>query len=104
MRKLLSLIAVATALATAPLTATLAHEGHSHGLPVVTGVVTKVDAGAETVTIKHAAIPNLQMEPMTMEFKAHNPSMLKDLKEGDEINFTADKIDGQLTVTDIDKR
>ena len=62
MRKLLSNIAVATALATAPLTVALAHEGHSHGLPVVTGVVTKVDAGAGTVTIKHAAIPNLQME------------------------------------------
>jgi Cu(I)/Ag(I) efflux system protein CusF len=104
MRKLLSLIAVATAFAIAPLTASLAHEGHSHGLPVVTGVVTSVDTGAGTVTIKHAAIPNLQMQAMTMTFKAHNSSMLKNLKEGDEINFMADKIDGQLTVTDIDKR
>jgi Cu(I)/Ag(I) efflux system protein CusF len=104
MRKLLSVIAVATTLATAPLAAALAHEGHSHGLPVVTGVVTGVDTGAGTVTIKHAAIPNLQMEEMTMTFKAHNASMLKGLKEGDEINFMADKIDGQLTVTDIDKR
>ena len=76
-------------------------QGKAHS---VHGVVTSVDTGAGTVTIKHAAIPNLQMEAMTMAFKAHNPSMLKDLKEGDEINFMADKIDGQLTVTDIDKR
>jgi Cu(I)/Ag(I) efflux system periplasmic protein CusF len=104
MRKVLPMIAAAIAMAVAPLSAAIAHEGHSHALPVVAGVVTKVDAEAGTVTIKHPAIPNLQMEAMTMEFKASDPAMLKDLKEGDEVNFTADKVNGALTVTDIDKR
>jgi Cu(I)/Ag(I) efflux system protein CusF len=103
MRKVLATFAVAIAIAIAPLTAALSHEGHSHAA-VVEGTVTKVDAAAGTVTIKHAAIPNLQMEAMTMEFKASDPAMLKDLKEGDEINFTADNVNGALTVTDIDKR
>jgi Cu/Ag efflux protein CusF len=103
MRKVLATFAVAIAIAIAPLTAALPHEGHSHAA-VVEGTVTKVDAAAGTVTIKHGAIPNLQMEAMTMEFKASDPAMLKDLKEGDEINFTADKVNGALTVTDIDKR
>jgi Cu(I)/Ag(I) efflux system periplasmic protein CusF len=104
MRTFLSALAVAIAMAVAPLTAAIAHEGHSHAQPVVEGVVTKVDAEAGTVTIKHSAIPNLQMEAMTTVFKASDPSMLKDLKEGDEVNFTADKVNGALTVTDIDKR
>jgi Cu/Ag efflux protein CusF len=47
-----------------------AHEGHNHNLPVVEGKVVKVDESAGTVTIKHSAIPNLQMEAMTMVFKA----------------------------------
>ena len=104
MRKLLSVVAMAIAIAVSPLALAVAHEGHSHALPVVEGVVTKVDAGAGSVTIKHSAIPNLQMEAMTMEFRASDPAMLKDLKEGDAVNFTADKVNGALTVTDIDKR
>jgi Cu(I)/Ag(I) efflux system protein CusF len=103
MRKVLPMIAAAIAVAMVPLTTAIAHEGHSHAA-VVEGTVTKVDPEAGTVTLKHAAIPNLQMEAMTMEFKASDPAILKDLKEGDEVNFTADKVNGALTVTDIDKR
>lgn len=81
-----------------------AHEGHNHNLPVVEGKVVKVDESAGTVTIKHSAIPNLQMEAMTMVFKASEPAMLKQVREGDAVNFMADKVNGQLTVTDIEKR
>jgi len=103
MRYLLSAAIVVAGLAISPMTGALAHEGHSHNLPVVGGKVTKVDESAGKITIDHAAIPNLQMEAMTMVFKAADPAMLKELKPGDAIKFTADKVNGQLTVTEIEK-
>lgn len=76
------------------------HDGYDH--PVVAGKVTKVDVSAGKVTIAHDAIPNLQMEAMTMVFKAGDPSMLNELKPGDAIKFMADRVNGELTVTEID--
>ena len=92
----------------------LAHDGHEHpaaapaaattkALPMVAGEVTKVDSEQGKLSIKHAAIPNLGMDPMTMVFKTGDPAMLKDLKAGDKINFTADKVNGQLTATKVEK-
>lgn len=93
----------------------IAHEGEVHAaeaaapaataktLPMVAGEVTKVDAEQGKLSIKHAAIPNLGMDPMTMVFKAGDPAMVKDLKAGDKINFTADKVNGQLTATKVEK-
>ncbi len=54
-------------------------------------------ASAGKITIAHDAIPNLQMDAMTMVFKAADPVMVKDVKPGDAIQFTADKVNGQLT-------
>lgn len=81
--------------------ATLAHDGKDH--PVVSGKITKVDEAAGNITIAHQAIPNLQMEAMTMVFKAADPAMTKEVKAGDAIKFTADNVNGQLTVTEIEK-
>lgn len=79
----------------------LAHDGHDH--PVVAGKVTKVDTSASKITIAHDAIPGLQMEAMTMVFKAGDPSMLNGLKPGDAIKFMAEKVNGELTVIEIEK-
>jgi len=59
---------------------------------------------AGKITIAHDAIPNLQMDAMTMVFKAADPVMVKDVKPGDAIQFTADKVNGQLTVTEMEKK
>ena len=40
---------------------------------------------------------------MTMVFKAGDPAMLKEVKSGDRVRFDADKINGQFTVTRIEK-
>ncbi len=100
MRKILSVAFVIATIAAAPLPAALAREGHDH--PVVAGKVTKVDASAGKITIAHDAIPNLQMEAMTMVFKAGDPAMLKEVKPGDAIKFMADKVNGELTVIEIE--
>ncbi len=70
--------------------------------PLVVGKVTKVDQSAGKVTIDHQKIPNLGMPAMTMVFHAADPALLKAVKAGDHIKFTADSVNGQLTVTRIE--
>ena len=71
--------------------------------PLVAGKVMKIDESAGKITIDHQKIPNLDMPPMTMVFHATDPSLLKTVKAGDSVKFTADKVNGQLTVTSIEK-
>ena len=75
----------------------------AQALPQVAGTVTKVDASADKITIRHGPIPNLDMGEMTMVFKAGSPDMVKQLKAGDQISFTADRVNGQITVTSVSK-
>ena len=71
---------------------------------LIDGQVTKVDASAGNVTIKHGPIKKLDMDQgMTMVFHAQDPNMLKTIKAGDKIKFDADSVNGQLTVTKIEK-
>ena len=70
----------------------------------IDGQVTKVDESAGKLTIKHGPLPKFDMnEPMTMVFRAQDPAMLKAVKAGDKVKFEADKINGQFTVTKIEK-
>jgi Cu/Ag efflux protein CusF len=43
------------------------------------------------------------MEAMTMVFRAQNPALLKGVKAGDKVQFTADRVNGQISVTSIKK-
>lgn len=69
----------------------------------VNGTVKKVDEAAGKLTIDHGAIKNLDMDAMSMVFRAGDPAMLKGLKAGDKIKFDADRINGQITVTKLQK-
>ena len=71
--------------------------------PLVSGKVVKVDESAGKVTLDHQKIPNLDMPPMTMVFHTSDPALLKTVKAGDSVKFSADKVNGQLTVTRIEK-
>jgi Cu(I)/Ag(I) efflux system protein CusF len=71
---------------------------------LIDGQVTKVDPSAGNVTIKHGPIKKLDMDQgMTMVFHAQDPDMLKTVKAGDKIKFDAESVNGQLTVTKIEK-
>ena len=63
--------------------------------------VRKVDKEAGKVTLKHGAIPNLGMTPMTMVFRVKDPAMLEKLKAGDKVRFRADRIEGAYTVVEL---
>lgn len=72
--------------------------------PMVDGQVTKIDESAQKITIKHGPLKKFDMdEPMTMVFRAADPAMLKSVKEGDRVKFVPDRVNGQLTVTKIEK-
>jgi Cu/Ag efflux protein CusF len=75
----------------------------AQGLPTVSGTVEKVDTAQSKITIDHGAIPNLNMDAMTMVFRAQDPALLKGIKAGDKVWFTADRVNGQLSVTSIKK-
>jgi len=66
------------------------------------GLVMKVDKAAGKVTIRHGPLENLGMPKMTMIFRVRDPAMLDQLKEGEKILFVADRVDGKLTVIDIE--
>ncbi|MFF0949627.1 copper-binding protein [Rhizobium leguminosarum] len=65
------------------------------------GVVNKVDAKANKVTIKHEDLKNLDMPAMTMVFRVEDPALLERLKEGSKIEFVAERVNGKLTVTEV---
>jgi Cu(I)/Ag(I) efflux system periplasmic protein CusF len=72
--------------------------------PVVNGQVTKIDESAGKITLKHGPIKKLDMnEGMTMVFRVQDPAMLKQVKVGDKVKFDADRVNGQFTVTKIEK-
>lgn len=75
----------------------------AQSLPNVSGKVEKVDESAGKITIDHGVIPNLNMDAMTMVFRAQDPALLKQVKAGDRIQFTADRVNGQLSVISINK-
>ena len=70
-------------------------------LPTVNGIVMKVDESAEKITIKHEPIPNLDMGDMTMVFRLADKSVFKKIKKGSKIQFTADRVNGQITVVSV---
>lgn len=88
------MLAVAASLALVLSGATFAQEYSS-------GEVTKVDTAQKKITIKHGELKNLEMPPMTMVFAAGDEAMLGKVKPGQRIEFTADKVNGRLTVTAI---
>jgi Cu(I)/Ag(I) efflux system periplasmic protein CusF len=72
---------------------------------LIDGEATRVDLSANKITLKHGPIKKLGMdEGMTMVFAAKEPAMLNGIKAGDKVRFDAERVNGQLTVTKLQKR
>lgn len=65
------------------------------------GEVRKIEKEAGKLTLRHGEVKNLDMRAMTMAWKLKDPAMLDKLKVGDKILFTAEKLNGQFTITEI---
>ena len=110
MKTTLGLLATWAVLLAAPLSAQTSSDHTAHHpdptatkgtAPMNDGEVRKVDKSAGRVTIKHGPLVNLDMPSMTMVFRVKDPAMLDQVKEGDKIKFSADRIDAAITVTEI---
>ncbi len=69
----------------------------------VKGEVKKINESAGKITLKHEPIKKLDMDSMTMVFRVASQDMLKAVKPGDKVTFEADRVNGALTVTKIEK-
>lgn len=49
----------------------------------------------------HEDLKELEMPGMTMVFRVKDEALLSKLKEGDQIEFVAERVDGKLTVTEV---
>ena len=73
-----------------------------HVKDMAEGEVRKVDKEQRKVTVKHGEIKSLEMPPMTMVFRVKDAALLDKVKEGDKIMFAAEKIEGNITITQIE--
>lgn len=95
----MKLLSIAAALV---LSATTAFAQSDDGMS--TGTVTKVDTKWNKVTIDHGPLENLDMPAMKMVFVVADAAMLEGLAEGSEVRFTADRVNGKLTVTEMEQQ
>jgi Cu/Ag efflux protein CusF len=72
---------------------------------LVTGEVKKIDEGTGKITLKHGPIKSLNMddEEMTMVFRVSDPSMLRQVKTGDKVQFEVERQTGGITITKLQK-
>ncbi len=75
---------------------------HSTELSPTEGEVRKVDLEAKKLTLKHGEIKNLDMPGMTMVFHVKDPAMLDQVKRGDKVMFTVQKLNGVFTVMSLE--
>lgn len=90
-----------------------AHGDHAHAahaapaaaaeLSVVDGEVKKIDKETGKITVRHGEIANLNMAAMTMVFRTRDAAMLDAVKAGDKIKFSADRVNGAVTIVQLQK-
>ena len=67
----------------------------------VNGEIVKVLASQQKLTLRHDAIPSLDMPAMTMNYRLAKPELLTGLKAGDKVVFEAEDRKGSFVVTSI---
>jgi len=100
MKNVFAALALALALA---LTALMPNAAKAQAA-LIDGTVTKVDASASKITIRHGPIKKFDMdEGMTMVFAVKDAGLMSKVKAGDKVKFDADNVNGQFIVTKIEK-
>ena len=70
--------------------------------PMTRAEVRTVDKDAKKITLRHEQIKSLDMPAMTMVFQVREPAMLEQVKVGDKVRFSAEKLDAGYTVMHIE--
>jgi Cu/Ag efflux protein CusF len=66
--------------------------------------VKNVDTASGMVTLKHGALENVGMPPMTMAFKTRDAAMVKQVHEGDKVKVRVENVNGTLTIVKMEKQ
>lgn len=74
-------------------------DGRSTWSDVVDGEVRWVDLALGKLTVMHGPHKGSGMLPMTMVVRVSDSMQLRQLKAGDKIQFTAERVNGLLTAT-----
>ena len=82
------------------------HAGHAMASPsaasaemqMIDAQVKKVDKAAGKVTLSHGPLTNLNMPAMTMVFRVKEAAWMDQMRTDGKIRFTADSINGTLTI------
>ena len=69
----------------------------------IDGEVRKIDKAQQKISLAHGEIKALDLPAMTMAYRVKDPALLQTVQVGDKIKFSAENINGQLTVTQIRK-
>jgi Cu(I)/Ag(I) efflux system protein CusF len=67
------------------------------------GVIQAINQAEGKVKLKHGPIPKLSMPAMTMVYRVQDPKLLKEIKEGDEVGVTVEKVDETFVITGFQK-
>ena len=59
------------------------------------------DETAQKVTLIHEELKSLEMPARTMVFNVSDDALLAKLKQGTNIQFVAERVNGKLTVTQV---
>ncbi len=80
-----------------------AHAGHQAAAhaELTDGEVKKIDKETGKITLRHGALKNLNMAAMTMVFRVKDPAMLDQVKVGSLVKFAADRVDGAVTIVQL---
>ena len=81
------------------------HEHEAHASPtssMIKGEVRRIDTENRKLTIKHEAIPDLDMAAMTMAFRVADTISIDKLKAGDKIRFSLAKVEGKWVVVTLE--
>lgn len=97
-----ALLAISAGTSIAQTPAQPATESAQAASSMTLGEVRKVDKEAKKITLKHGEIKNLGMPSMTMVFQVKDAAMLDKVKAGDRVQFSANQINGAITVTAIE--
>ncbi|KWN13774.1 RND transporter MFP subunit [Burkholderia territorii] len=65
--------------------------------------VKRVDPASGKITLKHGALENVGMPPMTMAFKAKDAAMLGEVRAGDKVKVRVENVNGTLTIVKLVK-
>ncbi len=65
------------------------------------GVVNSVNADAARINITHDPVESLKWPKMKMNFKTHDPALLKGIKAGMTVDFEIEKMGNEYHLTKI---